>query len=71
VGIIGMVHVVEGYRRKGLARAVVAGVARDLQRDGKRPTLHAFVDNVASLSLFPTLGFRRVKRQVWGDVVFR
>jgi ribosomal protein S18 acetylase RimI-like enzyme len=71
VGIIGMVHVLEGYRRKGLARAVVAGVARSLQRDGKRPTLHAFVDNVASLSLFPTLGFRRVKRQVWGDVVFR
>jgi GNAT superfamily N-acetyltransferase len=71
VGIIGMVHVLEGYRRKGLARAVVAAVARDLQRRGKRPTLHAFVDNVASLSLFPTLGFRRVKRQVWGDVVFR
>jgi len=26
---------------------------------------------VASLSLFPTLGFRKVRRQVWGDAVFR
>ncbi len=71
VGIIGMVHVLEGHRRKGLARSVVSAVSRELQRLGKRPTLHAFVDNVASLSLFPTLGFRKVKRQVWGDAVFR
>ena len=71
VGIIGMVHVLEDHRRKGLARSVVAAVSRDLQRLGKLPTLHAFVDNVASLSLFPTLGFHRVKRQVWGDAVFR
>lgn len=71
VGIIGMVHVLEGYRRKGLARAVVASVARDLLRAGKIPTLHAFVDNAASLALFPTLGFRKVRRQVWGDAVFR
>jgi predicted GNAT family acetyltransferase len=71
VGIIGMVHVLERHRRKGLARSVVSAVSRELQRLGKRPTLHAFVDNVASLSLFPTLGFRKVKRQVWGDAVFR
>jgi GNAT superfamily N-acetyltransferase len=70
VGIIGMVHVLESYRRKGLARAVVAAIARDLQRLGKRPALHAYVENVASLALFPTLGFRRVKRQVWGEAVF-
>jgi GNAT superfamily N-acetyltransferase len=70
VGIIGMVHVLESYRRKGLARAVVAAVARDLQRLGKRPALHAYADNVASLALFPTLGFRRVKRQVWGEAIF-
>ena len=66
-----MVHVLEGYRRKGLARSVVAAVVRELQGLGKRPTLHAYVDNVASLSLFPTLGFRKVKRQVWGEAVFR
>lgn len=70
VGVIGMVHVLEGYRRKGLAKSVVASVARDLIGQGKIPTLHAFVDNTASLALFPTLGFRKVKRQVWGDAVF-
>ncbi|HWM49862.1 MAG TPA: GNAT family N-acetyltransferase, partial [Thermoplasmata archaeon] len=71
VGVIGMVHVHEGFRRKGLARAVVAAVSRELFKGGKIPALHAYVDNVASLSLFPTLGFRRVRRQVWGDAVFR
>ena len=71
VGIIGMVHVLEEYRRKGLARSVVSAVSRELQKVGKRPTLHAFVDNVASLSLFSSLGFRKVKRQVWGDAVFQ
>ena len=71
VGIIGMVHVLGPYRRKGLARAVVAAVSQDLIRSGKTPALHAYVDNAASLSLFPTLGFRKVRRQVWGDAVFR
>ncbi len=71
VGVIGMVHVQEGFRRKGLARAVVAAVSRELFQGGKIPALHAYVDNAASLSLFPTLGFRRVRRQVWGDAVFR
>jgi len=71
VGIIGMVHVLDRHRRKGLARSVVASVSRDLVQLGKIPTLHAFVDNGASLALFSTLGFRKVKRQVWGDAVFR
>jgi hypothetical protein len=38
-------------------------------RDGKVPALHAYADNVASLALFPILGFRKVKRQVWGEAV--
>jgi len=67
---IGMVHVVEARRRQGLARAVVAAVCRDLFRLGKIPTLHAYGDNHASLALFPTLGFRKVKRQVWADAMF-
>lgn len=70
VGLIGMVHVVEEHRRKGLARAVVAAVSRDLLANGKIPALHAFVENTASLALFPSLGFRKVTRQVWGDAVF-
>jgi GNAT superfamily N-acetyltransferase len=71
VAIVGMVHVLAGYRRKGLARSVVAAVSRDLIRLGKIPALHAYVDNTASLALFPTLGFRKVRRQVWGEAVFR
>ncbi len=70
VGIIGMVHVVEDHRRRGLARAVVAAISRDLLRLGKIPALHAYTTNTASLALFPTLGFRKVKRQSWGEGVF-
>ncbi len=69
-GNIGMVHVLERHRRQGLARAVVAAVSRDLFRLGKIPTLHAYADNRASLALFPTLGFQKLKRQVWADAVF-
>ena len=71
VGVIGMVHVLDGFRRKGLARFVVSAISRDLIRLGKIPALHAYVDNTASLALFPTLGFRKVRRQAWGDAVFR
>lgn len=71
VGVIGMVHVQEGHRRKGLARSVVSAVVRDLQKLGRHPALHVYWDNAASLALFPSLGFRRVKRQIWGDAVFR
>jgi len=71
VGIIGMVHVLESHRRKGLAKAVVAAVSRDLLQSGKVPALHAYVDNEASLALFPTLGFQKVRIQVWGEAVFQ
>jgi len=71
VGIIGMVHVVEDHRRKGLAKSVVAAVSRALIESGKLPALHAYPDNAASLALFPTLGYRQVKLQVWGEAVFR
>ncbi len=71
VGLIGMVHVLDSHRRRGLARAVVSAVVRDLLRDGKVPALHGYADNVASLALFPTLGFRKVKRQVWGEAVLK
>jgi len=70
VGIIGMVHVVEDHRRKGLAKSVTAAVSRALVESGKIPTLHAYAYNRASLALFPTLGFQKLKRQVWADAVF-
>src|SRR5205814_10290324 len=57
VGISGMVHVLEAYRRKGLARAVVSAISPDLIRTRETPARHAYVHHVASLSLFPTLGF--------------
>src|SRR2546430_8974419 len=42
-GIIGMVHVLEEHRRKGLARSVVSAGSRALQKLCKPPTLHAFM----------------------------
>jgi GNAT superfamily N-acetyltransferase len=68
-GLIGMVHVLEGHRRQGLASAVVCALSRELLADTRTPALHAYADNGAALRLFPTLGFRKIKRQVWGDAV--
>src|SRR2546430_15670511 len=53
VGIIGMVHVLEAYRRKGLAPAVVSAISQDPIRAGETPALHAYVGNVAAPSLLP------------------
>jgi len=71
VSMMGFLHVLEPYRRKGYARSVGSALVKDILRRGKIPVLHVYADNVPSLELTPTLGFHKVKRQVWGDAVLR
>lgn len=71
VGMMGFLHVVEGYRGKGYGKSVASVLIKDILRRGKIPALHVYADNVPSLELTPQLGFHRVKRQVWGDAVLR
>ena len=71
VGMMGFLHVLETHRRKGYARSVASALAKDILRRGKIPALHVKTDNVPSLELTSSLGFHRVKKQVWADAVMR
>ncbi len=71
VGMMGFLHVLEGHRRKGYARAVASALTKDILSRGKIPALHVKTDNVPSLELTASLGFHRVKKQVWADAVMR
>lgn len=71
VSLMGFLHVLEGHRGKGYARSVSSALAKDILARGKIPALHVKTDNVASLELTASLGFHRVREQVWGESVVR
>lgn len=58
-GSIGMLHTMEEYRRKGLARLVVGALCEHLRRvrPDIAPFCHIINGNVASETLFTSLGF--------------
>jgi GNAT superfamily N-acetyltransferase len=53
------IDTLEGYRRRGIARAVVSRLIDEVIRLGKAPVWGANDDNVPSLALAATLGFTR------------
>ena len=71
VSMMGFLHVLEPHRRKGYARSVSSALVKDILARGKRPALHVATTNVPSLELTASLGFHKVKKQVWGDAVMR
>ena len=71
VAMMGFLHVLEPHRRKGYARSVSSALVKDILARGKTPALHVALDNVPSLELTASLGFHKVKKQVWGDAVMR
>jgi len=71
VSMMGFLHVMEAYRRRGFAKSVGSALAKDILARGKIPVLHVYADNAPSIELAQMLGFRRVKRQVWAEAVFR
>ena len=57
------VHVLEGYRRRGLGTAVLRGLARWAgSRGGRRSYLEVVSDNVAALSAYTALGYAEAYR---------
>jgi GNAT superfamily N-acetyltransferase len=71
VSLMGFLHVLEGHRGKGYARSVSSALAKDVLARGKIPALHVKTDNAPSLELTASLGFHRVRKQVWGESVGR
>lgn len=70
VSVMGFLFVRKERRGKGYGRSVACALAKDILGRGKTPIAHVDVDNAASLSLTESLGFRKVKRQVWAEGVF-
>ncbi|HYT17277.1 MAG TPA: GNAT family N-acetyltransferase [Thermoplasmata archaeon] len=71
VSVIGFIHVLDPYRRRGYALSVTSAIVKDVLRRGKIPALHVQTENTASLDLVRNLGFRRLRRQLFGEGVMR
>jgi predicted GNAT family acetyltransferase len=69
VVMLGFLHVKEAHRGRGYAKTVTTATAEKVFANGKIAAAEVFEDNPASLRLTESMGFRRVRRQVWGDAV--
>ncbi|MCJ2531986.1 MAG: GNAT family N-acetyltransferase [Candidatus Thermoplasmatota archaeon] len=67
VVMLGFLHVKEAYRGRGYAKTVTTATAEKVFAEGKIAAAEVFEDNLPSLRLTEGVGFRRVRRQVWGD----
>jgi len=67
VSVIGFIHVLEPYRRRGYALALTSAIVKDILLRGKTPALHVRSENSASLDLVRKVGFRRLKQQLFGE----
>jgi ribosomal protein S18 acetylase RimI-like enzyme len=71
VAMLGFFHVLKERRRLGYGKSAASALTKEVLRRGLTPVLHVNVDNAPSIDLVEKLGYRRVKRQVWGDAVLR
>ncbi|MFQ5918898.1 MAG: GNAT family N-acetyltransferase [Thermoplasmata archaeon] len=69
VVMLGFLHVKEAFRGRGYAKTVTTATAEKVFAKGKMAAAEVFEDNQASIQLTEGMGFRRVKRQAWGDGV--
>lgn len=53
----------EDCRGRGLARALIGHVMREMVARGETPFLHSYADNAGAIGLYESLGFR-IRRQV-------
>ena len=53
----------EDCRGRGLARALIGHVMREMVGRGETPFLHSYADNAGAIGLYESLGFR-IRRQV-------
>jgi len=53
----------EDCRGRGLARALIGHVMREMVARGEQPFLHSYADNAGAITLYESLGFR-IRREV-------
>ncbi len=71
VVMMGFLHVLDAHRGKGYAKSTGSALIKEILRRGKIPACHVREDNTPSLVLTESLGFRKVRKQVWADGVLR
>lgn len=69
VVMMGFLHVKEPYRGLGYAKTVTTAMCEMVLAKGKIPACQVYETNEPSLKLTESMGFTRVKRQVWGEAV--
>ena len=60
----------EDCRGRGLARALIGHVMREMVARGETPFLHSYADNAGAIALYESLGFR-IRREVHVLVIAR
>ncbi len=68
-GAVGLLHVLEKYRRQGIARALVAELCRRLRQQIQIPYTSVEPTNTASLAMVNSLGFCELDNINWCKVV--
>ncbi len=67
-GSVGMLHVLDAYRRRGYARRLVIAMSRKVSQKGRPVFAHIEPTNIPSLKLFGSLGFIVRNRLTWARV---
>jgi Acetyltransferases len=64
-GAIGLLTVIPEYRRKGLARELMLSMVKCLRNVGQVPFMQIEEDNIPSMTLAMSLGFKKDRRIHW------
>ncbi|XP_030383181.1 uncharacterized protein LOC115630678 [Scaptodrosophila lebanonensis] len=68
LGSLGLLHVTDGQKRKGLGSLLVRYMSKKLAELGDEALAPVVVKNVASRSMFEKLGFRQIDSVYWSAV---
>lgn len=63
--MVGLLHVMERFRKRGYARSITTTMINAVFEKGKTPICHIFKDNEPSVRLTEEMGFRRRGEHIW------
>jgi RimJ/RimL family protein N-acetyltransferase len=63
--MVGLLHVMERFRKRGYARSITTTMINAVFERGKTPICHIFKDNEPSVRLTEEMGFRRRGEHIW------
>ncbi len=63
--MVGLLHVMERFRKRGYARSITTTMINAVFEKGKTPICHIFKDNEPSVRLTEEMGFKRRGEHIW------